>query len=78
MSVGGSFSQTNAKSANALIKGVANDDTEIELAKAIYNSSREDAIVNVVGPEIGMADGSIRHKPLIDDVEFNPDYDIVR
>jgi len=77
LSAGEVVSQTNSKSANALIKAAADDDTG-ELAKSLFNASREDVVVNSVGPEIGAFDGSIRYKPLIDDVEFNPDMDVVR
>lgn len=71
-SVGETVGRTNTKSANELIKMAADDNTG-EVAKRIYNTSREDAINSVVGPEVGMSDDAVRMKPLIDDDQFDPD-----
>lgn len=75
-SVGESINATNGASANNLIKAVADDETG-ELARIAYGTSRQDAIVNNVGPEIGLPDDAVRYKPLIDDDQFDPDYQVV-
>jgi hypothetical protein len=75
-SVGENINATNGASANTLIKAAADDETG-EVAKVVYGTSREDAIVNNVGPEIGLADDSVRYKPLVDDDQFDPDYQVV-
>lgn len=77
ISAGETVAQTNAGSANAIIRAVADDETGT-LAKSVYNSSREDAIVNTLGPEIGLPDGSVRAKPSIKESDFNPDMDVVK
>jgi hypothetical protein len=74
--VGESINATNGASANALIKAVADDETG-EVARVVYGTSREDAIVNNVGPEIGLPDDAVRYKPLIDDDQFDPDYEVI-
>lgn len=75
-SVGETLANTNAKSHNAVLKLAADDETG-EMAKTVFNSSREDAVVNAVGPEISIAEDAVRNKPIVDDAEFNPDMAVV-
>lgn len=74
--VGETLANTNDKQFTGLLKAAADDETG-EVAKTVFNSSKEDAVVNAVGPEIGNADDVVRHKPLVDDGEFNPDLNVV-
>lgn len=76
MTVGETVANTNAKSANEII-GKAADDTTGQVAKAVYGTDRNSAIVNTIGPEIGNAQDIVRQKPLIDDEHFDPDYKAV-
>ena len=71
-SVGETLANTNAKSYNEMLKMAADDPTG-EVAKTVFNSSKDDAVVNSIGPEIGNADDVVRTKPIVDDAEFNPD-----
>lgn len=77
MSAGEVVAQTNSKSANALIKAVANDETG-ELAQNVYGSTKSDVLVNSIGPEIGLPDKSVRAKPSINTSDIDADADIVR
>lgn len=77
LAVGETVGMTNGASANQLIKAVADDETG-KLAEVVYGTSRNDAIVNNVGPEIGLADDSVRYKPLVDDDQFDPDMQVVK
>lgn len=76
VSAGETVAQTNTKSANDLFK-MADKDKSGEVAKTVYSSDRDSAITNVLGPEIGNDAGKVRHKPLIDDEQFDPDFDVI-
>lgn len=76
-SVGETLANTNSKSYNEMLKLAADDETG-EVAQTVFNTSKEDAIINSIGPEIGNADDVVRHKPIIDDAQFNPDMEAVR
>lgn len=76
-SVVATVANTNAKSFNGIVTSIALDDTG-KVAEALANSTREDAIVANVGPEILLPDGTVRHKPLVLDPEFNPDMATVK
>lgn len=77
ISVGETVANTNTASANDLLKMVTKDETG-KVADVVYGTSRTDAIVNNVGPEIGHGDGTVRYKPLIDDDQFDPDVNVTK
>jgi hypothetical protein len=75
-SVASSLGEVNDKSFTDILKAAVDDETG-QVAEATFGSSRSDAMVNSVGPEIALPDGTIRHKPLIDDPDFAPDSGII-
>ncbi len=75
-SVASTLAEVNDKSFNEVLKNAVDDPTG-EIAKVAFGSSKEDAVINAVGPEIGLPNGAVRSKPIVDDVEFNPDMDVV-
>jgi hypothetical protein len=77
ISVGETVANTNTASANDLLRMTTKDETG-KVADVVYGTSRNDAIVNTVGPEIGHGDGTVRYKPLIDDDQFDPDVDVAK
>lgn len=72
----GSVSQrikdVNPGKARAMLAAVEADKTG-DVAKALYGTTREEAIANDVLPEIGNIDGSVRGKVSIDEAAPNPD-----
>jgi len=74
---GETLNATNAKSANEMLKLAIKDETG-QVAQSVYGTSRQDAIVNNIGPEIGLPDDAVRYKPLIDDDQFDPDVDVIK
>ena len=74
-SVAGTLANTNAKSYNEVLKMAIKDETG-EVAKVVSGTSKDDFVVQSMGPEIALPDGTIRNKPVIDD-ELNPDMDVV-
>lgn len=72
LSVASTLANTNDKSFEEVLK-LADTDKTGAVADALFHSSRDDAIANGLGPEIGMPDGSVRYKPKVESEHFNPD-----
>jgi hypothetical protein len=72
MSVASTLANTNDKSFEEVLK-LADQDKTGGVAEALFHSSRDDAIANGLGPEIGLPDGSVRYKPKVESDHFNPD-----
>jgi len=75
-SVSQTIKDANPAKARAMLDVASNDQTG-DVAKALYGTTKDEAIGDAVAPEIAEAGGTVRNKPKIDNIGPEPDQDFI-